>query len=570
MYLKVTRSGPRTYLQIMEAYRDPETGRPKQRYIGSLGRLDQIERKDLDSLIDGLLKVTNRPTLSELEEGISSENTTFEPARQLGDVWAIFSIWRQLGLAQMIARKARKRRHSIDIEALIRVMVTNRLSDPRSKLGVLRWLETVYLPGIDRSQVPHQNLLRAMDVLLEHKESLEKELAGTLLPLFDRSMEVVFYDITTVRVEGEGEEDEDLRRWGKAKEGGFVQRQFAVGVVQTAEGFPVMHEVFEGNIGEPSTVRGIVASLKERFPIERVILVADRAMLSYDNLDELEEEGLEYLMAVPARKSTRLVENLEALHEELVAESRESGEEAVIERPLGNGRRLIVAHSPEIAKRSRRARAERLVSVLRTVRGLVGRLEAQERGEGRRGRPLTEEGAKVRLYELTGKKKVRRFIRVDIEDPVLTWYWDVEALKRDLMFDGKLVLITNVRDLDARDAVRRYKGLADIERGFRVLKSEIEIAPVHHRLPERIRAHTLICFLALVIHRVMRWRIKEKQLPFSPEYLLEKLKMVQHHRVRLATGTVLRGVTAISAEQRRLFEAIDVPPPTRGKLGREL
>ena len=513
-----------------------------------------------------MLKVTNRPTLSELEEGISSENTTFEPSRQLGDIWAILSIWRQLGLVQMIARRARKRRHTIDIEALIRVMVINRLSDPRSKLGVLRWLETVCLPGIDRSEVTHQHLLRAMDVLLEHKEALEAELAGTLLPLFDRSMEVVFYDITTIRVEGEGEEEEDLRQWGKAKEGDFVQRQFAVGVVQTADGFPVMHEVFEGNIGEPSTVSGIVASLKERFPIERVILVADRAMLSYDNLDELEEQGLEYLMAIPARKYTRLVEDLGDLHEQLVAESRRSGEEAVIERSLGRGRRLIVAHSPGIAKRSRRARAERLVSVLRTARGFFERLEAQDRGERGRGRPLTDEGAKVRLYELTGKKKVRRFIRVDIEDSFLTWYWDVEELKRDLMLDGKLLLITNVADLDAREAVRRYKGLADIERGFRVLKSEIEIAPVHHRLPERIRAHTMICFLALVIHRVMRWRIKGKQLPFSPEYVLEKLKAVQHHRVRLATGTVLDGVTAISAEQRNLFEAIDVPPPTRGRL----
>lgn len=127
MYVKVTRSGPRTYLQIKEAYRDPVTGKPRQRHIGSLDRLEQLERKDLDSLIDGLLKVTNRPTLSGLEDGISSENTTFEPSRQLGDIWPILFIWRQLGLAQMIARKARRRRHTIDIEALVRVMVINSL-----------------------------------------------------------------------------------------------------------------------------------------------------------------------------------------------------------------------------------------------------------------------------------------------------------------------------------------------------------------------------------------------------------------------------------------------------------
>lgn len=566
MFLKITRSGPRKYLQIMQAYRDPETGRPKQRYIGSLGRLDQLDRTDLDTLIDGLLKVTGRPTLGEIEGGITSENTVFEPALSLGDVWAIFSIWRELRLAQTIVREARRRRHRIDIEQLVRVMVTNRLSDPRSKLGVLRWVETVHLPGIDRSQVTHQNLLRAMDALLEQKEALEAELAGTLLPLFDQEMEVVFYDITTVRVEGEGEEDGELRRWGKAKEGDFLQRQFAVGVVQTADGFPVMHEVFEGNVSEPVTVQGVVKRLRERFPVRRVVLVADRAMISYDNLDELERLGMEYIVAVPARRFSKLVGDLEALHERLVAQSRRTGAEAVVERRLEGGRRLVVAHSPEIARRSRRARAERLVSVLRAARALVAKLEAQDRGERGRGRPLTEEGAKATLWELTGEKKVRRLLRVDLEDSVLSWYWDVEALTRELVLDGKLVLITNVEDLPAAEVVRRYKGLADIERGFRVLKSEIEIAPVYHRLPDRIRAHALICFLALVIQRVMRWRIRKHGLPLSPEHLLERLKAIQHHRVRLATGTVLNGVSAISPEQRSLFEAIEVPAPTRRRL----
>ena len=566
MFLKITRSGPRKYLQIMQAYRDPETGRPRQRYIGSLGRLDQLDRKDLDTLIDGLLKVTGRPTLGEIEGGITSESTVFEPALQLGDVWAIFAIWRELGLQQAILREARKRRVRIDVEQLVRVMVTNRLSDPRSKLGVLRWLETVYLPGIDRSQVTHQNLLRAMDILLEQKEALERELAGSLLPLFDQEMEVVFYDITTVRVEGETEEEGEIRRWGKAKEGDFLQRQFAVGVVQTAEGFPVTHEVFEGNVGEPTTVRDVVERLRERFPIRRVVLVADRAMISYDNLEELERQGMEYIVAVPARRFGKLIGDLEPMHERLVARSRETGGEAVEERDLGGGRRLVVAHSPEIARQSRRARAQRLVAVLSEARRLVEKLEAQDRGENGRGRPLSEEGAKARLWELSGEKNVRRLLKVDLEGSTLSWYWDVEALKRELMLDGKLVLITNVEDLPAEEVVRRYKGLADIERGFRVLKSEIEIAPVYHRLPNRIKAHALICFLALAIQRVMRWRIRERGLPISPERLLERLKAIQYHRVRLATGKVLTGVTAVSPEQRSLFEAIGVDTPTRKRL----
>ena len=572
MQLKITRSGPRTYLQIVQAYRDPETGRPKQRHIASLGRLDQLAEKDLDSLINGLLKVTNRPTLGELTRGISSETTTFEPALQLGDVWAIMQIWQQLKLAQNIARKAGRRRHSIDVEKLVRVMVINRLSDPRSKLGLLRWLEQVYLPGIDRAEITHQNLLRAMDALLEQKDRIEQDLVGTLLPLFDTEMEVVFYDITTVRVHGEHEEDGDLRQFGKSKDVDGIERQYAVGVVQTADGFPVTHEVFEGNISETTTVKGIVRKLCERFPITRLIFVADRAMLSIGNLEELEGISLsggrnvEYILAVPARKYRKMTADLHEIHVRLLEESRKTGKEAVHEVDLEGGRRLVVAHSPEIARRSRRMRARRMVKALRVSRELAERLNGQEEGRRSRGRRLSDSGAKITFSTVLAKEKLTRLIKIDVEDDIFTWYWDVEELKRDLELDGKLILLTNVTDLSATELVRQYKDLADIERGFRVLKSQIEIAPVHHRLPDRIRAHTFICFLALVIQRVMRYRIKANGYPLSPEELLYRLRAVQHHRVRLSTGKQLAGVTTIRPEQQELFDAIGVEKPTGRRI----
>ncbi len=572
MQLKITRSGPRTYLQIVQAYRDTETGRPKQRHIASLGRLDQLAEKDLDSLINGLLKVTNRPTLDELTQGVSSENTTFEPALQLGDVWAIMQIWQQLKLARNIARKARRRRHSIDVEKLVRVMVINRLSDPKSKLGLLRWLEQVYLPGIDRSEITHQNLLRAMDVLLEQKDAIERDLAGTLLPLFETEMEVVFYDITTVRVHGEHEEDDDIRRFGKSKDVDGVERQYAVGVVQTADGFPVTHEVFEGNISETTTVKGIVTKLCERFPIGRLIFVADRAMLSVDNIEELERISLpggrnvEYILAVPARKYRKMTADLHDIHLRLVEESRKTGAEAVHEVAVEPGRRLVVAHSPEIARRSRRMRAKRLIKALRVGWKLADKLNGQEEGRRFRGRRLSDPGAKIAFSKVLAETKLTRLIKLEVENDIFTWHWDVEELKRELELDGKLVLLTNVKDLSAVELVRRYKDLADIERGFRVLKSQIEIAPVDHRLPERIRAHTFICFLALVIQRVMRHRVKKNGFPMSPEELLYRLRAVQHHRVRLSTGKQLDGVTTIRPEQQQLFDAIEVEKPTGKRL----
>ena len=571
MQLKITRSGPRTYLQIVHAYRDPETGRPKQRHIANLGRADQLGESDLDTLINGLLKFTKRATLDELHSDITSEGTTFHPALQVGDLWAILGIWHQLKLAQVITRATRSSRRRIDVERLVRVMVMNRLSDPRSKLGLLRWLELVYLPGIDEGSVQHQHLLRAMDAVLEHKEEIENELVGTLLPLFDTEMEVVFYDITTVSVEGESDLEGDLREYGKSKAFDGVDRQFAVGVVQTADGFPVTHEVFEGNISETTTVRGVVRGLAQRFPIRRLIFVADRAMISLDNLSELESLELpggrrvEYILAVPARRYRKMTDELSATHRRLLDATRGSEDEAVVESEV-DGRRLIVAHSPKIARRARRMRAKRIVKALRLARRLAGKLNDQEEGIPHRGRRLSDSGAKITFGQELAQRKLTRLLKIETDDDIFWWDWDVDELRRDLELDGKLVLISNVPDLTPEQLVAQYKDLADIERGFRIMKNQLDLAPVYHRLPDRIRAHTFICFLALVIQRALRYRLHRSPLALSPEELLYRLRSIQRHSVRLATGKNLEGLSAITPVQRSMFEAIAVPLPTMKRL----
>ena len=116
-------------------------------------------------------------------------------------------------------------------------------------------------------------------------------------------------------------------------------------------------------------------------------------------------------------------------------------------------------------------------------------------------------------------------------------------------------------DAPAEDVIARYKSLADIERGFRTLKSDIEIGPMHHRLPRRIRAHALICFLALILHRVLRTRLKKANREESPTRLLEALKRIQQQAAATADGQVVRGVTKLAPQQKDLFAAIGVPNP---------
>jgi transposase len=135
------------------------------------------------------------------------------------------------------------------------------------------------------------------------------------------------------------------------------------------------------------------------------------------------------------------------------------------------------------------------------------------------------------------------------------------------LLDGKLLLVTNT-NATAAQVVQRYKSLADIERGFRVLKSDIEIGPVYHRLPQRIRAHALICFMALVLYRVMRMRLTAAKRSESPSTLLEQLKRIHQRTVETSEGQTITGLTEISPAQKSLFAALELTPPTPSDLAK--
>lgn len=549
MFTRITESGGRRYLQIVESFRNA-AGKSRLRVVANLGRLDAFKPGQLDALINGLNRAVGRA------ENTASD-VTYDAALGYGDVFALHELWKDLGFDRALSRALRSGRREIDAEALIRAMVFNRLCAPDSKLGCLRWLETVALPAMP-ANVSHQHLLRAMDTLIEHAGAVDAALARQIRPLVDRALAIVFYDLTTVRIHGEAEVDADLRAFGMNKETGGIARQFVLGVVQTAEGLPLMHTVHPGNVAETKTLQAMLKTVLQRFPVQRVILVADRGLLSLDNIGELTalaDQGgrkLEFILAVPARRYGELVETFEGL-----AFSEEGLAEATFA-----GHRLIVAHDPERAALQSARRRERIAELGVMADKLVTRLDAQDAGETARGRRASDRGAYSRFTRAVAEAELTRFIKADYTADRFSWTVDEEVITKAELFDGKLALLTNAPDLTPADAITRYKSLADIERGFRVLKSDIEIAPVHHRLPDRIRAHALICFLALVLYRVMRMRLKARGHAASPRTALDLLARIHKHQARIADKT-FQGTTTPTPEQLELFDALSLPKPAR-------
>lgn len=556
MFIKLTRRGPNEYVQLVEAYRD-DAGRPKQRTVASLGRLDQINT-ELNSVISGLLRVTGQTPVAPPP----APSVSFEAARDFGDVWTLTELWNSLGFDRL-RRVFRRTRHAIDVEALIRVMVLNRLCDPDSKLGVLRWLQTVTLPGVSLESIDHQHLLRAMDALVEHKEAVDGVMAALLRPLVDQDLAVVFYDMTTIRTAGLSEQEDDVRKFGMSKEG-IVARQVMLGVVQTAEGLPLYHEVFDGNTAEVTTLKSVIQRIVKQFPIKRVIAVADRGLLSTDNLADLQTITLpgggvlEFILAVPGRRYGDFVELLEPIHAQQCAKA----EREVLGETTWNKLRLIVAHDPLVAREATAKRDTRIAELQKQAAQWSGKLDDQDAGKKTRGRKLSDGGARARFYREVCEARLSRIIKVDLQSELFTYAIDDRALTHARLMDGKLLLVTNTPDLSPEEVLKRYKSLADIERGFRVLKSEIEIGPIYHRLPGRIRAHAAICFMALILYRVMRMRLRASDTPLSPERALDKLRRIQHHQVIVNDTQPVAGLSTINQEHTAILAALTIKKPS--------
>ena len=358
-----------------------------------------------------------------------------------------------------------------------------------------------------------------------------------------------------MRIHGEGQVPDDVRAFGMNKETGGIARQFVLGVVQSADGLPLMHTVHAGNVAETKTLQQMLHTVLERFPVERVILVADRGLLSLDNVAELNAVAersartLQFILAVPARRYVELGGTLEWMD---FSRGLAEGEFA--------GQRLVVAHDPVRAEEQGARRRARIAELEAFAEKLVSKLDAQDDGLSARGRRATDRGAYSRFQRAVAEAELTRFVQADYQAERFSYSVDEEAVARSERFDGKLVVLTNVADFTAEEIVTRYKSLADIERGFRVLKRDLEIAPVYHRLPERIRAHALICFLALVLYRVMRMRLKANGSSVSPKTALELLGRIQKHRAMIGKQA-FTGISKTTQEQLDLFGALELPTP---------
>jgi hypothetical protein len=413
-----------------------------------------------------------------------------------GHVAAALGIMRKLGLDRILSQNGRQPRR--DVELCIAMIVT-RLTDPASKLATARYLDAATAicslgQVLELGAVDEQELYAALDWLLGQQERIEQALAQRHL----QNGTLVLYDVTSTYFEGR---TCPLARLGYSRDGKRGKLQIVFGLLCTAEGCPVAVEVFEGNLGDPSTLQKQIDKLRQRFRLERVVLIGDRGMITEARLKEaVKPAGLNFITALRA-PAIRNLADAGTLQLSLF-DQRDLAE---ISSPDYPNERLIVCRNPLLAEERARKRAELLAATEKELLAIQARVRRDKRALRGKDKIALAVGAVVNHY------KMAKHFDITITENDFAFERRTAAIEAEAVLDGIYVLRTDVEPtiLDATATVGAYKKLASVERAFRSLKSvDLEVRPIHHRSANRVRAHVLLCMLAYYLEWHMRQALK--------------------------------------------------------------
>ena len=473
------RNSPPAVL-LRESYR--LDGKVKKRTLANLSKWP-------DELVEGLgILLKGGVALHSLDDA-------FEILRALphGHVAAVLGTLRKLGLERLLDRAPSRQRD------LVVAMIAARILEPRSKLATARGLASetanhTLAEELGVEDASAEDLYEAMDWLLRRQPKIERGLARRHLE--DGSL--VLCDLTSVYLEGR---KCTLARHGYSRDKKRGKLQIVLALLCNRDGCPVAVEVFEGNTADPAALGSQVKKLRDRFGLDRIVVVGDRGLITNARIEEdLKPDALAWISALRAPAIRKLAEQG---HLQLsLFDQRDMAEISAPE--LYPEERLIVCRNPLLAAERTRKRLE-----------LLDRtdclLEDVEKAAKRPNRPLRgKEKIAVRVDRAKSKYKVGKHYDIEIADDRLEWRRNQDRIDREAAIDGLYVIRTNVPEdeLPAEGAVRSYKSLSSVERAFRSLKSvDLKVRPVHHRLAGRVRAHVLLCTLAYYVEWHMRRRL---------------------------------------------------------------
>lgn len=556
-----------SYLQLAHNEWDPAAKTARTKVLYSFGRADRLDRAAIERLIAALTRVVGvepAATGPDRARAVGVPGLEFVESRPLGGAWLLDGLWRRLGIDVLLRRLAAGTRRDPVVERVLFALVANRALAPSSKLAAAGWIaHDVALPGLE--QVSDDACYRAMDWLIAVEAQLARGVFDAVADLLNLEVDLIFFDTTSTYFETEeadpavwrdqhgrvvapdgDEADADqapagatsragFRTHGKSKDSRDDLPQVVVGMAVTRDGIPVRVWCWPGNTSDSPLIRQVKDELRD-WTLGKVIWVADRGFTSAANRRHLAAGGGGYILGERLRSGSpeaTAAMARQGRYQDVTANLR------VKEVKISERERFVVCHNPDAADRDATVRAN-----------LVDRLEAMIAGSDRLSPTKRAELRGV----ISTKPGLNRFLRTT---PAGLLRVDAAKVAADAKLDGKYLLRTSDPELSTEDIALGYKQLLEVERGWRDMKQVLDLRPVYHRLEDRIRAHVLLCWLALLLARIVETRTATTWPRARAE--------LQRLHVGTFTGPagLFRQTSTPSAEARRLHTALDLAPPPR-------
>jgi hypothetical protein len=548
MYFRVKQTGTYSYLQIVESFR--ERGRVRQRVLSTLGRLDALQATgQLDSLMRSGLRFCEKIAVIDAHAAGQTEPVRVQ---RIGPDLVFGRLWQELHIGPAIGRALASRRYEFDLERAVYLTVVHRLFASGSDRAAERWRESYRLPGTEPLELHH--LYRAMAFLGEPlanqpgaqvlktprctKDRIEEELFAERRDLFSAT-DLVFFDTTSIYFEGEG--GQSLGQHGKSKDHRPDLKQLVVGLALDVEGWPLCCELWPGNTADVNTLLPVVRRLKERFRVRRVIIVADRGMISASTVAALESNELDcgYILGARMRAVKEIRQQVLAdrgRFREITPERNRSKDPSplkVKEVRIQN-RRYIVCLNEE-QRRKDAADRELIVQQLR---------EQLKRGD----------------KDLIGNKGYRKYLQATTGERFII---DEARVLEEARYDGIWVLQTDLEN-EADDIAFTYKELWKVEAMFRTTKSILETRPIYHKCDETIRGHVFCSFLALLLRRALERRLEQQGQTWEWAEILRGLDELQEVEARFqGKRFILRSQIVGQAHKACMAAGVALPATLR-------
>jgi len=481
MYVtSVPNRGSPPAILLRESYRD--NGKVKTRTLANLSHWPEHKVENFKRALKGL------PPAVDLSEA-------FEITRSLphGHVAAVLGTARALGIDELLDSVPSRQRD------LVMAMLVAQVIAPPSKLATARGLRAETATSslgqvLGVSACDEDDLYAAMDWALERKDGVENALAARHLV----NGTLVLYDVSSAAFEGR---TCPLGKIGHARDGVKGRLQIVYGLLCSPAGIPIAIEVFEGSTADPKTLAAQITKLKTRFGLARVCLVGDRGMLTNARIrDEIRPAQLEWISALRAPQINALVDD--GARQLSLVDTQDLVE---IDSPDFPGERLVCCHNPVLAAERARKRGELLAATEKELAPIAAATRREQRPL--RGR----DSIALRVGKVINHYKMAKHFTLEITDESFTFTRNTEDIAAEAALDGIYVLRTSLPtdSLPTDDVVARYKNLADVERFFRTLNSELDVRPIRHRLADRVRAHMFLRMLSYYIS----WHMKQVLAP---------------------------------------------------------